>query len=66
MRYISSPRTATILVLMEKAWTFISPILDAWEQDTTTPLALYEPGSDGPKEADDLIRREGRRWTEIG
>ena len=51
---------------VEKAWTFISPILDAWEQDTTTPLALYEPGSDGPKEADDLIRREGRRWTEIG
>jgi glucose-6-phosphate 1-dehydrogenase len=51
---------------VEKAWTFISPILDAWERDRETPLALYDPGSDGPEEADELVRRDGRAWTKIG
>ncbi len=51
---------------VEKAWTFITPILDAWDRDQESPIALYDPGSDGPKEADDLIQKDGRSWTEIG
>ena len=51
---------------VEKAWTFISPILDAWERDQESPLAIYEPGTDGPAEANALIARDGRTWTKIG
>ncbi|MDP6957973.1 MAG: glucose-6-phosphate dehydrogenase [Planctomycetota bacterium] len=51
---------------VEKAWTFITPILDAWARDKNSPIAIYEPGSDGPKEADALLQRDGRAWTTIG
>jgi glucose-6-phosphate 1-dehydrogenase len=45
----------------EQAWSFLSPILDAWTT-RRDPLPEYEPGSAGPKEADAMIRRDGRRW----
>ena len=38
-----------------------SPILDAWE-DGETPLAGYAAGTWGPRQADQLIERDGRQW----
>jgi glucose-6-phosphate 1-dehydrogenase len=46
----------------ELAWDFIDPILDTWLEKGTLPLAIYEPGSWGPPEAEALIAREGRAW----
>ena len=46
---------------VELAWEFVTPILDAWEEGKLEP-ALYEPGSQGPREADQLIARDGRMW----
>ena len=46
---------------VEEAWTFITPILEAWDGDKTA-IPAYEPGSDGPKEAGELLDREGRHW----
>jgi glucose-6-phosphate 1-dehydrogenase len=40
---------------IEALWGIIDPILDAWAQDTTTPVPQYESGSPGPAEADALI-----------
>ena len=48
----------------EQAWSFLSPILDSWN-GRRDPLPEYEPGSAGPKEADQMIRRDGRRWRPI-
>jgi len=48
----------------EQAWSFVTPILDAW-QSRQEPLPEYEPGSAGPKEADQLLRRDGRRWRPL-
>ena len=47
---------------VEAAWSFVTPILDAFEADRASAMPQYPAGSWGPKEADDLIRADGRRW----
>jgi hypothetical protein len=49
---------------VEAAWAFITPILEGWEADER-PVPIYAPGSDGPKEAAELIARDGRRWRAL-
>src|SRR5262249_31159735 len=39
---------------IEALWGIINPILDSWDEDTTSPIAQYESGSSGPAEADQL------------
>ncbi len=46
---------------IEAAWRTIDPILQVWET-AVTPLANYEPGSWGPKEADEMLKKNGRKW----
>jgi glucose-6-phosphate 1-dehydrogenase len=50
---------------IEAGWAVIQPILDAWEKDRDIPLPIYEAGGMGPKEADELLARDGRRWRRI-
>jgi glucose-6-phosphate 1-dehydrogenase len=50
---------------LEHAWRYVTPILEAWEGDSDAELATYERGSDGPAEADQLVARDGRRWSPI-
>jgi glucose-6-phosphate 1-dehydrogenase len=46
---------------VEAQWAFIDPILSGWrEQDA--PLASYEAGSWGPREADALLVAGGDQW----
>ena len=50
---------------VELAWGLLTPVLDLWrEQPERCPLAFYPAGSAGPKEADRLIQRDDRFWTE--
>ena len=44
---------------VEAAWTFVTPLLEACGEKSP---AVYEAGSWGPKEADELIEADGRRW----
>ena len=46
------------------AWRFVDPILQAWQNPDYRP-DLYPAGSWGPKSADDLLHRSGRRWTNL-
>jgi glucose-6-phosphate 1-dehydrogenase len=46
---------------VEAAWSWIDPLLAAWEQDAA-PLAGYAPGTDGPPAAHALLGRSGRQW----
>ncbi len=46
---------------VEQAWRIVDPILTAWADDDA-PLAFYPAGTWGPKEADELIERDGRQW----
>lgn len=50
---------------VEEAWELCTPILEAWN-DPKVPLYEYAPGSAGPKEADDLLKRMSHRWRSLG
>jgi glucose-6-phosphate 1-dehydrogenase len=47
---------------IENAWRLIDPVLRGWETPDAPPLASYEPGTWGPREADALMARDGRAW----
>jgi glucose-6-phosphate 1-dehydrogenase len=46
---------------VEAAWSLVDPISEAWRENKA-PLANYAAGSWGPREADDLLERDGRHW----
>jgi glucose-6-phosphate 1-dehydrogenase len=46
---------------VEAQWSFIDPILEAWEHEDA-PIATYEAGSWGPSEADALLVPGGDTW----
>jgi glucose-6-phosphate 1-dehydrogenase len=47
---------------VEASWRWITPIHQAWATGGAPPTASYEAGSWGPREADALLARDGRRW----
>ena len=47
---------------IEMAWQLIDPIVRGWESPYAPPLAIYEPGSWGPEEAEAFLARDGRGW----
>jgi glucose-6-phosphate 1-dehydrogenase len=49
---------------IEALWGIIDPILTAWHEDTTSPVAEYASGSQGPAEADALLM-DGHRWRRL-
>ncbi|MGI8493866.1 MAG: glucose-6-phosphate dehydrogenase [Pyrinomonadaceae bacterium] len=49
----------------ELAWQVMQPVLDVWAALPAREFPNYEAGSWGPDEADELLRREGRRWRNI-
>ncbi len=46
---------------VEAAWELVQPILDVWAA-TPPSFPNYAAGSWGPREAEELIERDGRRW----
>lgn len=49
---------------VEAAWTWVDPIIDAWDSSSDAPAA-YDSGGAGPDEALMLMHRDGRRWRDI-
>jgi len=50
---------------IEAGWQAVQPFIDAWKQAGGDGLALYRAGTDGPREAHELIERDGRRWRKV-
>jgi glucose-6-phosphate 1-dehydrogenase len=46
---------------VDQAWQIVQPILSTWEE-RQVPLAGYAAGTWGPRQADQLIQRDGRQW----
>ncbi len=46
---------------VDQAWQIVQPILSTWEEGQV-PLAGYAAGTWGPRQADQLIERDGRQW----
>jgi len=48
---------------VEAGWQAVQPFLDAWKNAGT--VETYPAGSEGPKAADELLRRDGRSWRKF-
>jgi glucose-6-phosphate 1-dehydrogenase len=47
------------------AWSFVTEILQAWEQHPVKQLLEYPAGSWGPPELDEFIERSGAQWRSL-
>ncbi|OGH21532.1 MAG: glucose-6-phosphate dehydrogenase [Candidatus Levybacteria bacterium RIFCSPLOWO2_01_FULL_38_13] len=47
---------------LANSWDFITKILKGWEKEGEKGLKTYKPETWGPKEAQELIERDGRKW----
>jgi glucose-6-phosphate 1-dehydrogenase len=47
---------------VEDGWAVVEPILDVWKALPPRTFPNYASGTWGPKEADDLLARDGRAW----
>ncbi len=50
---------------VEAQWSLIKPVLNAWESGNGSFIELYRAGSWGPKEADDFMAADGRKWRKL-
>ncbi len=50
---------------VEAGWCVVQPALDAWDAGHIH-VHPYAAGSEGPDEADELLRHDHRRWVAIG
>jgi glucose-6-phosphate 1-dehydrogenase len=50
---------------VEAGWRIVQPIVEALAADHATTISFYPAGSSGPKEADVLMVRDGRRWRSL-
>jgi glucose-6-phosphate 1-dehydrogenase len=48
--------------MVEAGWCVVSTVLDVWKALPPRNFPNYPSGSWGPKEADELLERDGRHW----
>src|SRR6202042_2862444 len=49
---------------VEALWGIIDPVLTSWKDDTTSPIAQYQAGSQGPGEGNSLLE-PGHTWRRL-
>src|SRR6185503_10115987 len=49
---------------VEAGWAVVSPIQQAWQDESPVALAKYAAGSWGPKESHELLARDGLEWEQ--
>ena len=48
--------------MVDAGWTVVNPMLDIWKALPPRNFPNYASGTWGPKDADELLERDGRRW----
>jgi len=48
--------------MVEAGWSIVNPVLDVWKALPPRHFPNYPSGSWGPKESEELMERDGRRW----
>jgi glucose-6-phosphate 1-dehydrogenase len=51
---------------VEAGWKAVQPFLDAWKKAGAKGLETYKAGSEGPEDAEELLKRDGRSWRTLG
>ena len=49
---------------VEAGWAVVAPIQQAWANPAPVDFPNYEAGTWGPKAADELLERDGRKWEQ--
>jgi glucose-6-phosphate 1-dehydrogenase len=52
--------------MVEAGWSVIQPIIDVWHALPARGFPNYAAGSWGPRDAEELMERDGRSWRRIG
>jgi glucose-6-phosphate 1-dehydrogenase len=47
---------------VDVAWSLITPIHEGWKSNKKSKVYEYPAGIWGPKEADELMKVDGRQW----
>ena len=47
---------------VDLTWTYVQPVIDAWQDTQTSPIYGYRAGSWGPEQADAFIAADGYAW----
>ena len=47
---------------VEAGWSVVAPIQEVWYSQPPRSFPNYKAGTWGPKEADELLKRDGREW----
>jgi glucose-6-phosphate 1-dehydrogenase len=48
--------------MVEAGWSVVEPVLDVWKALPPRAFPNYAAGGWGPREADDLMKRDNRKW----
>ncbi len=51
---------------VEAGWKAVQPFLDAWKKAGAKGLEFYKAGSEGPPDAEERLKRDGRSWRKLG
>jgi glucose-6-phosphate 1-dehydrogenase len=51
---------------VEAGWKAVQPFLDAWKKAGAKGLEFYKAGSEGPPDAEELLKRDSRSWRRLG
>jgi glucose-6-phosphate 1-dehydrogenase len=51
--------------MVEAGWSVVAPILDVWKALPPRAFPNYAAGTWGPKEADEMLERDGRQWRTV-
>jgi glucose-6-phosphate 1-dehydrogenase len=52
--------------MVEAGWNVVTPVLDVWRALAPRSFPNYAAGTGGPREADELMARDGRAWRNSG
>ena len=50
---------------IEQGWRLIEPLISSWSSKSTGEIPKYPAGSEGPREADELLARSGHAWRAL-
>jgi glucose-6-phosphate 1-dehydrogenase len=62
---IGDPMLFQRAIDIEAGWRAVDPMLEAWRRSDGNDLYFYRAGTDGPKEAEDLLSRGDQQWRAI-
>jgi glucose-6-phosphate 1-dehydrogenase len=51
--------------MLDASWSVVNPILDVWQALPPRNFPNYHAGTSGPRDADQLLERDGRAWRDI-